>query len=72
MKTGTQPSGIEYASAASGYPDNTGPVAGSGLGTIILPIGWLAVSNGNPQFAPDGCGNFVIEHCAGSLFYYRA
>jgi len=72
VKTGTAPSGIQYASAGSGYPDNSNPSAGSGQGTIILPIGWVMVENGNPRFWPDGCGNFVINHCVGTLSYHRA
>jgi hypothetical protein len=71
VKTGTEPSGIQFANADSGYPNNSNPEAGSGQGTIILPIGWIFVQDGNQQFWPDGCGNFVIEHCSGNLSYHR-
>ena len=71
VKTGTAPSGIRYMSAGSGYSDNSNPEAGSGQGTIILPIGTVSVTDGKARFLPDGCGNFTIEHCAGTLNYHR-
>jgi hypothetical protein len=69
VKTGSAPSGIEYA--ASSLPGGTNPDAGSGQGTVILSVGLVRVENGSPRFSPDGCGNFRVEHCAGTLSYSR-
>jgi hypothetical protein len=53
------------------YPDNTNPPASTGLGTIIIPIGILAVASGVPTLAPVGCGNVRVDQCAGTLSHTR-
>ena len=75
VKTGTKPTGdwskTTWTEGAN-YPDNTAPVASTGNGTIILPLGKLTIADGVATFEPTGCGNFTIGHCAGTLSYSRA
>ena len=54
------------------YDDNTAPTLPTGEGTIIIPLGKLTVEDGGATFAPTGCGNITINHCAGTLSYSRA
>jgi hypothetical protein len=75
VKTGTRPTGDWGKIAwtfATDYPANTEPVASTGLGTIILPLGKLTIADGAATFERTGCGNFTIGHCAGTLSYSRA
>jgi len=75
VKTGTKPTGDWSKTAwtsGTDYPDNTEPVASTGNGTIILPIGKLTIADGSATFEPTACGNFTIGHCAGTLSYSRA
>lgn len=69
--TGTKPTVWSKTATPADYPDNTDPVAGVGTGTVILPIGVLTIVDAVPSFAPSGCGNFFVTHCAGSLSYTR-
>lgn len=74
VKTGTRPSGDWTKTAwtvGKDYPDNTDPVASTGKGTVILPIGKLTIANGVATLEAAGCGHFTITHCAGSLGYTR-
>jgi hypothetical protein len=75
VKTGTRP-GTTWTqtawSSGTDYPNGNAPSASSGTGTVILPIGQLTIENSVATFANTGCGGFTIEHCAGSLSYYRS
>lgn len=74
VKTGTKPTGNWTKTAWSegtDYPANTAPDAGTGKGTIVLPVGKLTVNNGSVRLEAVGCGNFTITHCAGTLGYTR-
>jgi len=74
VKTGTRPTGdwghVAWTEGAD-YPDNTNPSIPGGTGTINVPIGRLTVTDGNASFAPAGCGNITINHCAGTLSHSR-
>jgi hypothetical protein len=74
VKTGTKPTGDWTQTAwttGTDYPDNTEPVASTGNGTVILPIGKLTIADGAAMLEAAGCGNFTITHCAGTLGYSR-
>ena len=74
VKTGTKPTGDWGKTAWSigtDYPENTEPVASTGIGSIILPLGKLTIADGAATFERAGCGNFTITHCAGTLGYTR-
>jgi len=53
------------------YPDNTPPVADIGIGTVIVPLGKLSITDGTPSFEPVSCGNILIGQCAGVLSHTR-
>jgi hypothetical protein len=75
VKTGTKPTGDWGKTAWSigtDYPENTEPVASTGIGSIILPLGKLTIADGAATFEQAGCGNFTITHCAGTLGYTRS
>jgi len=63
-------SSIPWTSGTN-YPDNVNPVKGTGLGTIIVPLGKLNVVDGVPNFENAGCGNITITHCGGTLGFTR-
>ena len=74
VKTGTKPTGDWTKTAwttGTDYPDNTEPVASTGNGTVILPIGKLTIADGAATLEAAGCGNFTITHCAGTIGYTR-
>jgi hypothetical protein len=75
VKTGTKPTGewtrTEWDEDAD-YPAGDAPVAATGLGKVILPIGKLRVTGeGQARLDAVGCGHFLIVHCAGTLGYAR-
>lgn len=49
------------------YDDNTNPNVSDGLGTIVIPIGKITVTDNSAVFEPVACGNIVIGQCAGIL-----
>jgi len=53
------------------YPDNTPPAASNGIGTVIVPLGKLSITDGTPSFEPVSCGNILIGQCAGVLSHTR-
>lgn len=53
------------------YPDNSNPVAADGMGTIIIPIGKLTISEGAASLAAVACGNVTITQCGGVLTHTR-
>jgi len=53
------------------YPDNTPPILPSGIGTIIIPLGKIIITEGIPTFSPTGCGNIRIDQCGGTLTFSR-
>ncbi|MGA0846246.1 MAG: hypothetical protein ACO3RV_06855 [Luteolibacter sp.] len=72
VDTGTGPPTWATGAYGSGYPSNTAPTVSSPSATVILPIGRLIVDSGRVNFFPEGCGNFTITHCAGTVGYTRA
>jgi hypothetical protein len=74
VKTGTRPTG-DWGKTPwtdpTDYPANTAPVASTGLGTVILPIGKLTVAAGVARLENTSCGHFTVTHCAGTLGYTR-
>jgi hypothetical protein len=69
--TGTRPSGAWGRTEDEDYPAHELPEAGSGEGTVILPIGKLTVADDQAKLEATGCGHFTVTHCAGSLGYFR-
>ncbi len=59
---------------ATGLPDNTTPVLPSGDGVVIVPLGFLTVTDYTTEeftFNKLGCGNISVQHCAGTLSFTR-
>lgn len=74
VKTGTEPSDTWTKTAwttGTDYPDGTNPVVSTGEGVVILPIGKLIITDGVPALERAGCGQFRIQHCAGTLSFTR-
>ena len=73
VKTGTKPTDWTLDAWIEGddYPENTPPVAETGNGTVVLPIGKLTIRNGAARLEAAGCGHFTVTHCAGTLGYTR-
>ena len=75
IKTGTRPTGDwgkTVWTEGTDYPDNTAPVAATGLGKIVVPLGKLTITAGGvPSFESVGCGNIRIGQCAGTLSHSR-
>jgi hypothetical protein len=53
------------------YDDNTSPDVSDGIGSIVIPIGKLAVESGSASFEPVACGFITIGQCDGTFSHTR-
>lgn len=69
--TGTPSWNKIVSTGSNSYTDNTPPTTPTGTGTVILPIGVLAVNGEQANINRTGCGSFNVGQCSGNFVISR-
>jgi hypothetical protein len=67
----TSPGSFWNITTDASYPANTNPPVSTGIGTIIIPLGSLTITDGVPTFVPTACGQVTVNQCGGTLSHTR-